>query len=56
MRTLHERVAEKMALSDSVGPYASYDVILVRLRAQFGRGERDAKAAGIAHEDWKFVE
>lgn len=32
---LHERVAARMALSESVGPYTSYEVILAALRRRF---------------------
>ena len=35
MATLHERVAQKMAMSFSVGSYHSYETILAALRKQF---------------------
>jgi hypothetical protein len=34
-RTLHERVAARMALSESVGSYHSYEVILASLRRRY---------------------
>lgn len=65
VRTLHERVAGVMALSESVGPYSSYEVILARLRSHFPSEEAlrahietlegDAKAAGLVMDDWSFI-
>lgn len=66
MATLHERVAARMALSDTVGPHASYATILDALRARFATEDElrtfldhmtyTARRAGMVPPDWKFLD
>jgi hypothetical protein len=64
MATLHERVAQKMAMSFSVGSFHSYETILAALRKQFTTEqqlrdsieqlEAGAQSMG-APPGWKFL-
>jgi hypothetical protein len=63
-RSLHERVAMKMAMSFSVGSYHSYDTILAHLRIHHTEQsllelitglEEGARLMG-AGADWKYLD
>lgn len=64
-KTLHERVATRMAASASVGPYASYETILAALKRKFPTEEDLRQIIAVMEQaartadpelppDWRF--